>query len=58
MDPYVDAEAKLKTKDKPLKPARSKAELTRVKQGWALIMLSSFNVTLSLLILAHQLGIL
>jgi hypothetical protein len=56
MDPYVDAEAKLKSK--PLKPARSKAELTRVKQGWALIVLSSFNITISLLILAHQLGIL
>lgn len=53
----TEAEA-IKHEGKPLRHARSQAELTRVKQGWALITLSSINLMIALLILAHQLGIL
>lgn len=45
-------------RDKPLKKARSKAELTRVRQGYVLIVLTSINVTIGLLLLAYQVGIL
>jgi hypothetical protein len=70
-DPYVDAAARLKRskaeaeenirereqKPKPLKPARSKAELTRVRQGWVLICLNSINVTLGILTVLKVFGV-
>lgn len=54
----VDEDMPSKEDKKPLKKARSEAELTRVRQGWTLIVLSSFNVAIALLLLAYQLGIL
>lgn len=51
-----EAEGK-KVKIKPLKPARSKAELTRVRQGWILISIGCLNVCLSALIAFRAFGL-
>ena len=40
-----------------LKPARSHAELTRVRQGWALIVLSLTNVAVAALIALKTFGL-
>jgi hypothetical protein len=42
---------------KPLKPARSEAELTRVKQGKALIFLNCLNVVIGCLIALKTFGL-
>lgn len=40
-----------------LRPARSQAELIRVRQGWTLIVLASLNVLIGLALLAAHFGI-
>lgn len=52
----IQTEIKAKN-HKPLKPARSEAELTRVRQGWMLISLNCLNVTMTVLILLKTFGI-
>lgn len=42
----VEAAVEMEKQDKPLKPARSKAEITRVRQGWTLIGLALIQITL------------
>jgi hypothetical protein len=44
-------------KPKPLKPARSQAELTRVRQGYFLISLNCLNVCIGALIALKTFGI-
>lgn len=41
---------------KPLKPARSKAELTRVRQGWLQIGLTCVNIGLVITLLILRLS--
>jgi hypothetical protein len=47
----------IKKKVKPLKPARSQAELTRVRQGYLLITLNCLNVCIGGLIALRAFGI-
>jgi hypothetical protein len=42
---------------KELKPARSQAELTRVKQGWALIVLSSVSAFGAIVLVGRSFGV-
>lgn len=51
---HIEAEAK---KHKPLKAARSEAELTRVRQGWMLVSLNCLNASMTVLILLKTFGI-
>jgi len=44
--------------EESLKKARSQAELTRVRQGWAQIALMGINIALATVILLNQLGVL
>lgn len=44
-------------KSKPLKPARSQAELTRVRQGYLLISLNCLNVCIGALIALRAFGL-
>lgn len=53
----IRAEVSAETHDgKPLKKARSRAELTRVKQGHLLIMLNCLNVIIAGLIALKTFG--
>jgi hypothetical protein len=54
--PHPELEYKEKPQ-KPLKPARSEAELTRVKQGKALIFLNCLNVCIGCLIALKAFGL-
>lgn len=56
-DPLVEQRARIVETTKPLKHARSQAELTRVKQGKALIYLNSLNVCIGILIALKTFGI-
>jgi hypothetical protein len=54
----AEAEVEVKKKKvKPLKPARSQAELTRVRQGYLLISLNCLNVCIGGLIALRAFGI-
>jgi hypothetical protein len=53
----IEVEAEEIKKAKPLKKARSQAELTRVRQGYALVLLSFTNVSLTVLIALKTFGI-
>lgn len=54
----VETDALLHEKPKkPLKPARSQAELTRVRQGYLLISLNCLNVCIAALIALKTFGI-
>ena len=46
-----------KKKHKDLKPYRSQAERTRVRQGYILIMIGCLNICLTSLIALHAFGI-
>lgn len=41
-----------------LKPARSHAEITRVRQGWALIYLNLLSITIVAILALREFGIL
>lgn len=54
----IAIEAKgIEEKVKPLKHARSQAELIRVRQGWMLISLNCLNASMTILILLKTFGI-
>jgi hypothetical protein len=55
--PHPELEYKTEKPVKPLKPARSEAELTRVKQGKALIFLNCLNVVIGCLIALKTFGL-
>jgi hypothetical protein len=55
--PHPELQYKEEKPQKPLKPARSQAELTRVKQGHALIWLNCLNVGIGCLIALKTFGI-
>lgn len=46
-----------KPEEKPLREARSQAELTRVKQGWAMIILQILALVGTGLVVASQFGL-
>jgi hypothetical protein len=52
----VNTEAELE-EEKPLKKARSKAEVTRVRQGYLLIFLNTTNVVIAGLIALKTFGL-
>lgn len=54
--PHPELEYKVK-EEKPLKHARSQAELTRVKQGKTLIFLNCLNVCIGCLIALKTFGL-
>lgn len=53
----ADAMQPDKKSKKPLKPYRSQAERTRVRQGYCLIVLAFTNICITTLIALHSFGI-